>query len=57
MKQGPLVRVGIATDLVVVGDVIGEGGSRQEEAVGQMLDSGGSTSDGGPTWMRAAPRF
>jgi class 3 adenylate cyclase/tetratricopeptide (TPR) repeat protein len=32
------VRVGIATGLAVVGDVVGEGGAREETAVGEMLN-------------------
>lgn len=32
------VRVGIATGLAVVGDVVGEGGAREEAAVGEMLN-------------------
>ena len=32
------VRVGIATGLVVVGDVVGEGAAREEAAVGEMLN-------------------
>ena len=32
------VRVGIATGLAVVGDIVGEGGAREEAAVGEMLN-------------------
>lgn len=32
------VRVGIATGLVVVGDILGEGGSREETAVGETMN-------------------
>ncbi|HEX2888006.1 AAA family ATPase [Vineibacter terrae] len=38
LKHPQQVRVGIATGLVVVGDVVGSGGAREEAAVGETLN-------------------
>ena len=41
------VRIGVATGLVVVGELIGEGGAQERVAVGETLNSCRKDSSGG----------